>query len=144
MKWFFKYLFFLFIIIECQQKGRDFSRNNTCILFDPNKPCWSPNGPTKNKFKINEANTCRPDNLPKNNYDLEKIEQYVLLNDLSVEEEQDFKDRAENNELTIEELKILDAIILDKPQQKSNDGPICRKKGCPYYKCYRKRNCTCC
>jgi hypothetical protein len=134
----------LFVIIICQSKILGFATNNSCAFFDPNKPCWCPSGQTRSSFRINEANACRGENLPKTNFDEQKIEQYVQFNDLSVEEEEDFKDRANNNELTVEELKILDSILIDKQQPKVDEGPICRKKGCPYYKCYRKKNCTCC
>lgn len=144
MKLYFQYLLFLFIVIGCAQKINGFTVNNSCVLFDSNKPCWCPNEKVKKSYRINEANACKADKLSGIKINAQKIEQYVLLNDLSIEEEQDFKTRAENNELTIEELKILDAIIIDKQEPRGDEGPICRKRGCPYYKCFRRKNCTCC
>jgi hypothetical protein len=139
MKLMLQFLLIFFMSIDCQ-----ISINKTCAFFDPNKPSWCPNIQTRNNFRLNEANACSRDNLSGVKFNKNKIEQYVQLNDLSEEEEQDFRIRAENNELTIEELKILDGIILEKQSINNDNGVICRKRGCPYYKCYRRKNCTCC
>ena len=144
MKAYFQYLLFLFMFSTCQQNVNSFSCNKSANIFDPNKPCWCPKPIAKIKRKLIEANSCQNRRVLQPNLSPAKIDQYVIFNDLSKEEEQDFIDRSRRGELTIEELEILDGIIIDKQQPRSDEGPVCRKRGCPYYKCYRKKNCTCC
>ena len=73
-----------------------------------------------------------------------KITEYAYRYNLSPEDEADMKSRAGYNELMVEEMYILDQIYVDNIPQESVEPVVCRKRGCPYYKCYRKKNCTCC
>jgi hypothetical protein len=73
-----------------------------------------------------------------------KITEYAYRYDLSPEVEADMKSRAGYNELMVEEMQILDQIYIDDIPAPIDEPMVCRKRGCPYYKCYRKKNCTCC
>jgi hypothetical protein len=89
-----------------------------------------------------QKNGC-PQNTISNEMD-KKITEYAYRYDLGPEAEEDMKMRAGYDELMVEEMQILDEINVDDTVIPKVEPVVCRKRGCPYYKCYRKKNCTCC
>jgi hypothetical protein len=89
-----------------------------------------------------QKNSC-PQNTISNEMD-KKITEYAYRYDLGPEAEEDMKIRAGYDELMVEEMQILDEINVDDTVIPKVEPVVCRKRGCPYYKCYRKKNCTCC
>ena len=99
--------------------------------------------PSKPITKNCQQNNSCPQNTISTEMD-KKITEYAYRYNLGPEEEEDMKTRAGYVELMVEEMQILDEINVDDTIIPKAETVICRKRGCPYYKCYRKKNCTCC
>ena len=115
------------------QKNCGHLRHDQIRAGNPNKPM------TRN---CTQENSC-PQNTISTEMD-KKITEYAYRYDLGPEEEEDMKTRAGYDELMVEEMQILDEINVDDTIIPKIEPVVCRKRGCPYYKCYRKKNCTCC